>query len=75
MQVDKQAIMCYNIIKIKKKEIEEMINNALVELCHVLHQSRNRITCKQWQQLSRSARNIWFTANLIHANSRKLHNN
>lgn len=52
-----------------------MINNALVELCHVLHQSRNRITCKQWQQLSRSARNIWFTANLINANSRKLHNN
>lgn len=52
-----------------------MYYDTLSELCHVLHQSRNRITCKQWQQLSRSARNMWLTVNLIHANSRKLHNN
>lgn len=52
-----------------------MYYDTVSELCHILYQSRNRITCKQWAQLSRSARNMWLTVNLIHANSRKLHNN
>lgn len=46
--------------------------DTVSELCHILYQSRNRITCKQWAQLSRSARNMWLTVNLIRANARNL---